>query len=243
MKKRSNTKGNTMFLILLFIVFAGIDLFLMAKWASIEVLTIFWIFTVILWAWIYSNIQSALKLKKAKRLKKKWIAHPIDAKVIRFQLSQSNWEKSDYCFVASDWESEFVSEPFKWEITWYDEERLRCLLIVCIDYNILDIESTIKEIEQIQTTEDIMNRWQNHSAHAAKLLNSYASAVWTDFNWLLSNIRRCEEYLKSQANNPNFHRSYLEYNNRRIFVWDIVKVYIDPSDNSVYWIDTDYLYN
>ena len=232
-----------MFLILLFIVFIVIDLSLITKWASVETFAIFWIFTLILWAWIYSNIQSMLKLKKAKRLKKRWIAHPIDAKIIRFQLSQSNWEECDYCFVASDWESEFISEPFKGEITWYDEKRLRCLLTVCINYNILDIESTIKEIEQIQTTGDISSRRQSRSAHAAKLLNSYASAAWTDFSWLLSNIRRCEEYLNSQINNPNFHRSYLEYDNRKIFIWDIVKVYIDPSDSSVYWIDTDYLYN
>ena len=54
---------------------------------------------------------------------------------------------------------------------------LRCLPIVCIDYNILDIESTIKEVEKIQTTEDIMNRWQNRSVRTAKLLNSYTSAA------------------------------------------------------------------
>ena len=242
MRKYGTTK-KTLSLLFLFIVFFCIDLFLMTKWASIEALAIFWIFTVILWVWVYSSIQSALKLKKAKKLKKKWIAHTIDAKIIRFQLSQSNWEKTDYCFVASDWESEFISEPFNWGITWYDEKRLRCLLTVCINYNILDIGSTIKEIDQIQTTEDIMNRWQSRSGHAAKLLSSYASAAWTDFDWLLSSIRRCKEYLESQVNNPNFHRSYLEYNNRKIFVWDIVKVYIDPSDTSVYWIDTDYLYN
>ena len=243
MKKRGSTTKTTIFLIFLFIIFICIDIFLLIKWNSFEILGLFWICTVLRWLWIYSNIQSALKLKKAKRLKKKWIAHPIDAKIIRFQLSQSNWEKSDYCFIASNWETEFMSEPFRWEITWYDEERLRCLPIVCIDYNILDIESAIKEIEQIQTTEDIMNRWQNRSAHAAKLLSSYATAVWNDFDWLLSRIKRCEEYLKSQVNNPNFHRSYLEYDNRKIFVWDIVKVYIDPSDSSVYRIDTDYLYN
>lgn len=243
MKKRGNTTKTTISLIFLFVIFIGIVLFLAVKWASLEALAIFWIFTIILWAGIYSNIQSALKLKKAKRLKKRWIAHPIDAKIIRFQLSQLSWDKADYCFVASNWESEFMSEPFRWEITWYDEERLRCLPIVCIDYNILDIEPTIKEIEQIQTAEDIMNRWQNRSAYAAKLLGSYASSVWTDFEGLLSRVKRCEEYLISQRNNPNFHRSYLGYKNHKIFVWDVVKVYVDPSDSSVYWIDTDYLYN
>ena len=243
MKKKNSSRKTTISLTLLFIVFVGLDFFLLIRWASIESLTIFWIFTVILWLGIYSNIKNSLKNKKARNLKRKWIAHPIDAKIIRFQLSQSNWDKTDYCFIASDWQSEFISEPFEWEITWYDEERLRCLPSACIDYNILNIEPTIEEIEKIQTAEDIMNRWQNRSVHAAKLLNSYTSATWTFSDSLLSQIKRSGEYLKSQVNNPNFHRSYLQYQNHQIFVWDIVKVYIDPSDSSIYWIDTDYLYN
>ena len=243
MKKQNGTTKTTISLILLFIVFACIDFFLLIKWTSIEVLAIFWIFTAIFWLWIYSNIQKWLKNKKARKLKKKWIAHPIDARIIRFQLAQSNWKETYYCFIASDWESEFMSEPFRGEITWYDEERLRCLPLICVNYNILDIESTIKEIEQIQSTEDIMNRWQNNSANFANLLNSYRSAAWTDFDWLLHKVKRSEDYLKSQINNPNFRKSYLEYENHKIMIGDIVKVYIDPSDSSVYWIDTDFLYN
>ena len=243
MEKHNNATKSTISLILLFVVFIAIDIFLLIKWTSIEALAIFWIFTIILWLWIYSNIQSALKIKKAKRLKRKWLAHPIDAKIIRFQLSQSNWDKTDYSFVVSDWETEFISEPFRWEITWYDEEMLRCLLTVCINYNILDIEPTIKEIEQIETTEDIRNHRFNCSPQAAKLLSSYASAAWTDLDWLLSRVKRCEEYLKSQSNNPSFRRSYLQYKDHQIYIWDVVKVYIDPSDSSIYWIDTDYLYN
>ena len=242
MGKSSNTIKSIIFSVLSLILFIAADLFLLMKWAT-EALAITWIFTIILWLWIYSKIKSTLKCKKAKRLKNKWIAHPIDAKIIRFQLSQAVWDKTDYCFVASDWTSEFISESFRWEITWYDEERLRYLLTVCINYNILDIEQTIKEIEQIQTTEDLRNRRFNHSPQAAKLLNSYASAAWTDLDWLLSRVKWCEEYLKSQLNNPSFRRSYLQYKNYQIHIWDIVKIYIDPSDSSIYWIDTDYLNN
>jgi len=268
MKNRHKAVTVTNEWIIVFIILLIIDCFLIINWKSKGSLTeqntiywvmtkwdfflmhliLYWILTIITGYYTISFIKKNLKLKKNINLKKQWLLQPIITKVIRFDLEHI-WESTNtghFCIITSNWKTEFSSEPIESSITWYNPIKLMPLWstsIIWFKFNMLEIESSINELEKIQTPTDIKTRMKNADTLSIFTKITQALTGWRLYKWILSDIKKCEEYLKKISKNSEFKNSYLEYKNQQIHIWDNITVYIDPNDPTVYQVDTDFLYN
>jgi len=219
MKKYNNSNTTTTILSILFILFLITGYFLLKhydefEWNTLIGLIFWWIFTILFWCGIIYNIKKESKFKKARKLKDKWLAQSVNAKVIRFNLDHFFWPeqtaKKYYSFTASDWKNQFTSEPFDWIVFWYDPMKLANLHTIWVNYNILNIEETFNELEQIKTANDIKKHIENNSYLLWSSFNIlHSRARWWLYESLLYKINECKEYLKEGSKNPDFKKILL----------------------------------
>ena len=249
MKERRKATRSIRILTILFIVFLIADYFLYKNresWDAFMVF-IFWsIFTIFLWYGIIHNIIKNSKFKKTIKLKERWLFIPINTKVIRFDFEaiSGSW-KGYYHIVSSNWQTEFSSESIKGKTIWFEIMKLTPLYSIWFKYNLLEIEKTIKELDGLQTADDIKNYIETNGS---PLFNSFGKGIqnlsrWLFYDEMLSQVNECKVYLKEISKNPEFKNSYLEHKNYKIHIWDNITVYVDPNDSTIYQVDTDFLYN
>lgn len=249
MKERRKATRSNRILTILFIVFLIADYFLYKNRESWDALMvfIFWsIFTIFLWYGIIHNLIKNLKFKKTIKLKEKWLFQPINTKIIRFDIESCLASgKGYYKIISSNWQTEFSSESIKGKFIWFDIIKLMSLYNIWFKYNLLEIEKTIHELNELQTAEDIKNYIETHGS---PLFNSFGKGIqqlskWMYYDEILSQVNECKEYLKEISKNPESKNAYLEHKDYHIHIWDNITVYVDPNDPTVYQVDTDFLYN
>ena len=203
------------------------------------------VFTIFILYWIIHNLIKNSKFKKTIKLKEKWLFQPINTKIIRFDFEaiSGSW-KGYYHIVSSNWQTEFSSESIKGKIVWFDIMKLAPLYNIWFKYNLLEIEKTINELDEMQTSDDIKDYIEKNNP----VLNIFGKSIqqlskWMYYDEMLSQINESKVYLKEISKSPEFKNSYLEHKNYQIHIWDNITVYVDQNDSTVYQVDTDFFYN
>lgn len=258
MKEHRKATKATRIATILFIIFLVTDFFLIKNYDKLQnniseesdnplIIIILWcIFTLVLWYWIICNLIKNSQLKKATKLREKWLLQPINTKIIRFdyEAQLASW-KGYYYIVTSNWQTEFSSESIKGTVIWFNPMKLLPLRNIWLKYDTSEIEKTLKELDEIQTANDVKNYIENNSSQIFNVFSKGIQQVseWVFYDEMLSQITECKEYLKEVSKNPEFKNSYLQHKSHQIHIWDNITVYIDPNNPTIYQVDTDFLYN
>lgn len=176
-----------------------------------------------------------LKMDKAKKLKRNgwWIIKKV--KITSIERYETHWwdENSKwfswYYAEAKEWDMIYCSDAYaKWHMWWTSL-------------------STIKEIYNSYWYEYDEN--ETHKQEVLKAYNDfiakkhYEEQSWwflkkLSAKWELFFAKWQKEIIEKWYKPP-----YREVNWKRITVWDTVDVYIDPKDETNYWMDIDFLFD
>ncbi len=217
---------------------------------------IFWFLALLFWAGLFSNIKNSINLIKAHFLKKIWKTHTIQAKVCWFRLDYRNKEgEAWHRVVASDWEQEYISEAFKSHLFGYNVDERAFLASIWINYNPFNLEETLQEVKSIQTEEDLNNNMNKNSINANKIfgvMDKINSISGIESNNSLSKkfqtvsmerLRNYEKSLESQLCTNSPQKPYIKiYNNKLLYIWDYITVHVNPKNNNIYEVDTNFLH-
>lgn len=206
---------------------------IMEDYSIIEIIPwflVWFIFSIVWILWLKNGLKTG-RIKKIKKIKKRWwIIKKV--KITSFEEYHNSWDEDKesfnwYYLEAKDGCMIYCSDAFYWgEIRWW-VPSLEWLENVYKDYwfeynenHKEDVLNAIdKRIEEQQYI--LQNAWFFKKINAKILLSAAEAAKqWVEI-W----------YIPPQ----------LKINWHTVSIWDTVNVYIDPEDENNYWMDIDFL--
>lgn len=176
-------------------------------------------------------LKDLLKINNTKKLKKIWwwIVKKIQISSIeRYQSYKRNW-LNWYYLEAKDGDEIYFSDGIqKWEIEW-----------VYLNPNLSKIYKKYwYEYDKNEThKQDVLNEISKH-----KNGKKYETQNW----WFLKNLMlKWEKLFKKDEKEiveKWYQHPYLIVNWRKISVWDVVDIYINPENPKYYRMDIDFIF-
>jgi len=200
--------------------------------------------TVLIWYGSFKNIQNSNRIKNAKNNIEKWLLTQKNSIVKGFRQSATVLDQTYYEIITTDWNVNFYSERIPWKVIWFNDDISRFLDAEHIIYDPRDPQKALNELHQISNRELLWKyQWVD------KILNnviSIKSPKLPDKNILWNYMQvlytKTEQWLKNQIEQwESYKQPYWIFNGKKIYVWDIIKVYIDPFNEKIYLVDLSIL--
>lgn len=200
----------------------------MDKEEFVWMLIFLWLFGIY---WIYLLIE-AIKQKRVKNFKYNWWWVLKKAKVKSIEktkASRGKWSRIDvYYLEAEDWGEIYYSYGYtKWAVLWTSITDLQLLYDKYwygFDENQTQKEALLKKIDEMIAEKEY------------EIENS----------WFISKIIKNKKLWKLKSDKATVSIGYVppywQIDEKKVTVWDIVDVYVDPNNPEKYRVDTDFLF-
>ena len=173
-----------------------------------------------------------LKLNNVKNFKKTWwwVIKKLQISSIERFVSHQKWWSNWYYLQTNEWLTQYCSDLIKdWKIESVlinpDFDKIYKKYWYEYDKNETHKKDVLNEIDKRKTEE-------KHEAENWWLLKKLAIKWW---NFFSKDDRKIVE--------TGYQTPYLVINWHKVSVWDTVDVYIDPKNEKIYWMDTDFLFD
>lgn len=181
--------------------------------------------SVFFFIWLKMFIKS-LKTDKAKNLKKTWNWIIKKLKISSFKECRLNNKGLHHEILirieAKDGDKIYYSEPM--HLAWIDEDFFENVYLNC-GYTYDENETHKNEVIEVLESRII----------EAKNKANNSILIW---KWYNNRKAKATNYTK-EIISKWYEPKHLEIWWKKIDIWDIVDVYIDPHDESIYWMDTE----
>ena len=172
-----------------------------------------WIFELVFTYLFIIKAADYIRAITAKFKIRRWDLTIIQATVIWFQHTADALDSTYYKIICTNGLSEFYSAETEWKIYWFDDIPLNYLEALKIMYNPKNPQKTLYELD-------------NHP-QKMRIKSSYKETV----SRLIKQISEWENYKKP----------YWIFNEKMVYIWDTINVYVDPQNSKSYLVDLSFL--
>lgn len=172
-----------------------------------------WIFELVFTYLFIIKTADYIRAITAKFKIRRWDLIIIQATVIWFQHTADALDSTYYKIICTNGLSEFYSAETEWKIYWFDDIPLNYLEALKIMYNPKNPQKTLYELD-------------NHP-QKMRIKSSYKETV----SRLIKQISEWENYKKP----------YWIFNEKMVYIWDTINVYVDPQNSKSYLVDLSFL--